>query len=324
MKTPNWFLKRGIIAWVLWPLSLVYNIVSKMVFIVRLFGQKRTKRPVICIGGLLAGGVGKTPVVREIAKRLDAPVVMRGYGAQMKNSHLVKAGDSANEVGDEAKMLSAGGLEVYIGDRLESIKAIDKSAIVLDDGFQNPTIKKDISVLVFDGKVGVGNGFVLPAGPLREPLWFGLARADAVIIIDDSVAAAVVKGYAKLLKKPVFFAEKEVRNPGLFGKVIPFAGIGYPEKFFDSIGVLPKVRVIETVSFPDHYEYRKQDFVNLFKLARRYDAELVCTEKDWVKFPENIKKKIKYMPLGINMNSEFWRWLDREIRKKKKDEDICK
>ena len=297
-------------------MSVLYNIGSKAVYIYRLFWQKRSKKPVICIGGILAGGVGKTPIVREVAKYLDAPVVMRGYKREGSGAKPVKYGDSAAEVGDEAKMLAEGGLAVYIGDRWKSVRAINRAAagaIVMDDGFQNPTIKKDVSILVFDGKIGVGNGFVLPAGPLREPLWFGIARADGVIIIGDSDNADIVKSYAAMLKKPVFLAKKEESNPGLSGKIIPFAGIGYPDKFFDSVARLPKVRVIETVPFPDHYAYKKQDFINLFKLAKKYDAELVCTEKDWVKFPENIRNKIRYMPLAIEIQPEFWKWLDKKL-----------
>jgi len=322
MKTPNWFLNKNIIAWVLWPLSIVYNLASKTVYTIRLFRQKTSKRPVICVGGLLAGGVGKTPIVREVAKRLEAPVVTRGWGrASAGNWGLVKPNDSPTDVGDEAKMLATAGLEVYVGNRWENINTINNypvpytlRPIVIDDGFQNPSIKKDISILVFDGKIGVGNGFVLPAGPLREPLWFGIARADAVIIIDETAATNVVKSYSRMLKKPVFLAKKEITNPDLFGKVVAFAGIGYPEKFFDSVAGLPKVRVIDTVSFPDHYVYQKQDFVNLFRLARKYEAELVCTEKDWVKFPENIKKKIKYMPMTVNIQPEFWKWLEKGIK----------
>ncbi|MCL2017561.1 MAG: tetraacyldisaccharide 4'-kinase [Alphaproteobacteria bacterium] len=319
MKTPFWFLRKNIIAWVLWPLSFVYNLVGQIIYIIRLFRKKTSKSPVICIGGLLAGGVGKTPIVREVASRFGAPVVMRGYGGlKSKGWGLVDSADSSKDIGDEAKMLAAKGLKVYVGDRWNNIQAINRtdrsySPIIMDDGFQNPVIKKNISILVFDGKIGVGNGFVLPAGPLRESLWFGIARSDAVIIIDDAAPSDVIKSYARILKKPVFLAKKEILNPGLFGKVIPFAGIGYPAKFFDSVSSMPKIRIIESVSFPDHHVYQKSDFVKLFKLARRHDAELVCTEKDWVKFPENIKKKIKHIPMTIDIQPEFWKWIEDKL-----------
>jgi len=330
MKTPFWFLKKNIVALVLTPASLIYFIFAKSVYIYRLFRQKMSKRPgnsvpVICVGNIMAGGVGKTPIVREIAGFLaNSAIVMRGYGAanSHKNSNLrVRATDFAMDVGDEPKMLSDCGFSVFVGkDRVLSLKMAEKagfSYIVMDDGFQNPSVKKSVSLLVFDEKIGVGNGFMLPAGPLREPLRCGLRRADAIIVISDTLDnnALCLMPYA--LKKPVFLAKKDTINPGLFGKVVAFSGIGYPDKFFDSVRGMNKVRVIETVSFPDHYEYKRQDFINLFKLAKKHGAELVCTEKDWVKFPENIKKKIKYAPLVVKIEPDFYDWLADKVKEVK-------
>jgi tetraacyldisaccharide 4'-kinase len=335
MQTPSWFLKRNLISWLLWPVSILYVWGHVVIYISRLFRQKTSKRPVICIGGILAGGVGKTPIVREIAGRLDAAIVMRGYGAKTKGQRsktkLVKQNDSAGTVGDEAKMLYDEGLQVFVGpDRWQSVqlaneyeqftpnnasKTIAHGAIVLDDGFQNPSVKKDISILVFDETIGVGNGFCLPAGPLREPLCFGISRADAVIIIKSN-DYSTLKFQLSTFKKPVFLAKNESLNPGLYGKVITFAGIGYPQKFFDAVANMPRVRIMESVSFPDHYDYKKQDIINLFKLAKKYDAELCCTEKDWVKLPENVRKKIKYVPLVTTIQPEFWEWLEEKLKVK--------
>ncbi|MCL1902028.1 MAG: tetraacyldisaccharide 4'-kinase [Alphaproteobacteria bacterium] len=330
MKTPSWFLKRNIISYMLWPLSLVYIAGHMVIYFSRLFWQKASKRPVICIGGILAGGVGKTPIVKEVAGRLDATIVMRGYKGKSKKeegrSVKVNKNSAVSEVGDEAKMLSDHGLEVYIGDRAKNIEYLNYTGspaehrpIVMDDGFQNPTVKKDISILVFDEKIGIGNGFCLPAGPLREPLWFGLGRANAVIIIkNDNHNQFSTFNFQFSIKKPAFLAKNESLNPGLFGKVIAFAGIGYPQKFFDAVSAMPRVRVIESVSFPDHHEYTKQDILNLFKLAKKHDAELTCTEKDWVKLPENIRKKIKYVPLVTTIEPGFWEWLNEKLENLKK------
>ncbi|MDR1207541.1 MAG: tetraacyldisaccharide 4'-kinase [Rickettsiales bacterium] len=323
MNTPSWFLKKNIISWLLWPFSILYICGHLAVYIFRLFHQKTSKRPVICIGGILAGGVGKTPVVYEIARRFGAVIVMRGYkGIKDRGkteSKLVKTSDSANNVGDEAKMLANHGLRVYVGpDRWESIKLAENQGshtpgphpIVFDDGFQNPSVKKDVSILVFDGKIGVGNGFCLPAGPLREPLYMGLNRADAVIIIknDDDSQFAIHNSQI-----PVFLAKNELVNPGLHGKVVAFAGIGYPRKFFDSVAKMPNVSIVKSIPFPDHYDYKKQDIADLFKCAEKHGAQLCCTEKDWVKLPEIFRNKIKYVPLRTTIQPEFWEWLDSRI-----------
>ncbi|MDR0726958.1 MAG: tetraacyldisaccharide 4'-kinase [Rickettsiales bacterium] len=300
MVTPGWFLKRNPKAYLLLPLSVVYYLVSKFVYFIRVFGQKKSKRPVICIGNIFAGGVGKTPIVMEIAERLDAPVVMRGYKRDKKS----------NDIGDEAKMMKKAGIKVYVGDREKNVQALnnqkDKSPIVMDDGFQNPTIKKDISILVFDEGLGFGNGFVLPAGPLREPK-FAIKRADAVIIIKGKKRNPKFKIPFNV---PVFYAANETVMPKAKGRAIAFAGIGYPQKFFDAIGPI----AVETKAFPDHHKYTKSDLNQLFLLARKEQADLVTTEKDWVRLPADAQKKIKIAKLEIFIEPVFWTWLRNKLK----------
>lgn len=297
MKTPSWFLRKNLIAWFLLPLSGVYFFASKAVFIYRLFRQKVSKRPVICIGGLLAGGVGKTPIVRQVATFLSAAVVMRGYKG-----------------GDEAKMLKGSGLEVFEGpDRTQSIKNAEKAvftSIVMDDGFQNPGIKKDISILVFDEKVGVGNGFMLPAGPMREPLC-AIRRADAIIIIRHKGQSIDRK--LKKYGKPIFYAENKTILPRGIGKFIAFAGIGYPQKFFRN---LPK-KPLKTIAFPDHYKYKDADIKKLLAVARDENATLLTTEKDWVRLPLDVRRKIQFAPLKTTISPEFYSWLGKQMVIKK-------
>ncbi|MBN1281981.1 MAG: tetraacyldisaccharide 4'-kinase [Alphaproteobacteria bacterium] len=305
MKTPKWFLEKSPTAYLLWPVGIIYYCFSKLVYFYRLFGQKSSKRPVICIGNILAGGVGKTPIVLEIAKYLKSPVVMRGYK---------KSGETA-EVGDEAKMLTHAGIDVHVGSRKNSVKLLNnkksKTPIVMDDGFQNPTVKKDLSILVFDENIGTGNGFLLPAGPLREPL-FSIKRADAVIVIKgkNSVPNENYNRYGK----PVFYAIKKNIMPKNNGRIIAFAGIGYPQKFFNEI--IP--RAIEEKSFPDHYQYNKSDLNNLLLLAKREQADLVTTEKDWVRIPLDFQKSIKVAKLETNIEPSFWQWLELKIKEKNK------
>ena len=226
-----------------------------------------------------------------------------------------------SDIGDEPKMLSDSGLDVWVGDRKISISKINAAqikpnAIVMDDGFQNPNIKKDISILVFDENVGIGNGFCLPAGPLREPLWLGAIRCDAIVVVRESgLNSQPIKELCDV-KKPVFLAQREATNPGLSGMVVGFAGIGYPKKFFDTLKNIPKVRLIESVSFEDHHDYTKEEIVTLFKLAKTHNASLVCTEKDWIKLPKQIRKKIKFLPIDIRLGNDFWTWIESAIKQK--------
>jgi len=307
--------------------------VSLAVRFTRLFCRFSSKTPVVCVGGILAGGVGKTPIVREIARRLNAPVVMRGYrGRNRKDGVPVKYVDLARDVGDEAKMLVESGITVYVGDRRRNVEAINynstaATAIVMDDGFQNPTVKKDVSVVVFDESVGVGNGLLLPAGPLRETIGSGLRRCDAVLIIQNGDGIANTLGViraARKLKKPVFFVRREMDAAGLFGKYVAFAGIGYPSKFFDSLRAVPSIRVVEKIPFSDHHYYDKNDIVRLFQAAKKYDARLICTEKDWVKLPRNIKLKVRYAPLKITIQPNFYIWLEKKLALREGDKNESK
>jgi tetraacyldisaccharide 4'-kinase len=297
MKTPKWFERKGPIAILLLSFAGLYYLVSRFVFKLRARRPLESRRKIICVGNLLAGGVGKTPIVRQIAEFLDAPVVMRGY-KQTKNTL---------GVGDEALMLSRYGLIVHTGDRRSNIVLLNKQKakgpIVMDDGFQNPSIKKDISIVVIDENFGFGNGFLLPAGPMREGV-SGFNRADAVIIMksDMQTKHKDLKIPANL---PVFYAENKTVSP--YDENIPmvaFAGIGYPKKFFAKLK-----NVVYKKAFADHYQYTDDDIKRLFALAEKYNAKLVTTEKDWVRLPENVRGVIKYAALDTVIEGAFFDWL---------------
>ena len=300
MKTPKWFLKRNLISYILYPLSLFYYMGSKTVFYLRKKHEYISKRPVICFGNILSGGVGKTPLVRNVAKFFNSPVVMRGY----------KRNKKIFDIGDEAKMLSNDGIQVHVGNRLSNLILLNKQKsklpIIMDDGFQNSSIKKDISVLVFDESIGFGNGFLLPAGPLRE-LQSALKRADAIIIIKRKNKVQDLLFSDEI---PVFYAKNTENCP--YGKnvsVVAFAGIGYPEKFFDNI---PSDIVLKK-SFPDHYQYTDKDIQDLIKIANEKNAELLTTEKDWVRLPDWAKKQIKFSELNIEIESKFYDWIKERL-----------
>jgi tetraacyldisaccharide 4'-kinase len=300
MKTPKWFKRRGLLAYMLCPFSLFYMAGSRVVFNFRKMHEYSSARPVICFGNILSGGVGKTPIVRQVAKFFDSPVVMRGYKKSAETGYI----------GDEAKMLSNDDILVHVGDRKSNLvllnKQKSKTPIIMDDGFQNSGIKKDISVLVFDEAIGFGNGFLLPAGPLREKK-SAINRADAIILIKRK---NVARNFALPTDIPVFNAKNSEICP--YDKktpVIAFAGIGYPEKFFDNIPCVVK----EKISFPDHYQYTDDDIKNLIKKAKDKKAALLTTEKDWVRIPDWAKKEIKFSALNTEIEKKFYDWLKRKV-----------
>jgi len=300
MKTPAWFLKRNIVSYFLWPWSLLYYLASRLVFNFRKMFAYKSQRPVICFGNILSGGVGKTPIVRQVAKFFDAPVVMRGY----------KKTKYTDGIGDEAKMLSNDGILVHVGNRKSNLillsKQKSKTPIIMDDGFQNSGIKKDISVLVFDEGIGFGNEMLLPAGPLREKK-SAIQRADAIILIKRK---NVAPGFALPTNIPIFNAHNtEVCPYDKKTRIIAFAGIGYPSKFFNNI----PCPVVEKISFADHYQYTDKDIKDLIKLAEMEDAKLLTTEKDWMRLPKWAQEQIQFSSLNTEIDSGFYDWLKGKV-----------
>jgi len=300
MKTPWWFLHKTPISFILVPISWVYYGIGRIVYGVRKIGAYKSRRPIVCVGNILAGGVGKTPIVRAIANYFDAPVVMRGY----------KKSVATGNAGDEALMLSRDGLQVHTGDRKSNIillnNQLDETGpIIMDDGFQNPRIKKDIVILVFDEGLGYGNGFMLPAGPMREPRR-AARRGNAIIVIRNS---HVRKNFKLPDGVPVFYAKNQTVSPySDTEKLVAFAGIGYPRKFFGALK-----NVVAKKSFADHYQYTDDDIRKLYELAERKNAKLITTEKDWVRLPDWARDKIKYARLDTVIDGAFYDWLRGKI-----------
>jgi tetraacyldisaccharide 4'-kinase len=263
----------------------------------------RSKLPVICVGNFTAGGGGKTPTAIAVAKLLQARglrpcFLTRGYGGKIEGPHLVSETDSAEEVGDEPLLLAAIAPTVIAADRGDGakfIEGLDANVIVMDDGFQNPQLEKDLSLIAVDSSGGVGNGLVLPAGPLRAPLDEQMNRADAMIVIGEGdKAASLAEDFAKG-RKPVFKARISPQGDTRWLGVLPvigFAGIARPEKFFATLRN-HGARVIDERSHSDHYRYSERQARSLLKEATDYRAMLVTTEKDWVRLPED-----RESPLG--------------------------
>jgi len=290
-----WYRKAGALASALAPLGRVYGRIAENR--AARVAPYRSRLPVICIGNFTAGGGGKTPTAIAVAallKELGArpAFLTRGYGGASKGPILVKQGQSAEEVGDEPLLLAEAAPTMVAADRVAgagAIEASDASIIVMDDGFQNPSLVKDLSLVVVDGAVGIGNGLIIPAGPLRAPLEAQIARAGALIVIGDGGKAAALIEAFTAQSKPVLKARMVPRQDRRWLGVLPvigFAGIARPAKFFATLRN-EGARLIETRSFPDHHRYTEREARRLLKAATEQNAMLVTTEKDYVRLADD-------------------------------------
>jgi tetraacyldisaccharide 4'-kinase len=248
--------------------------------------------PVFCVGNYHVGGAGKTPTVLALAKILrdlgEVPVVLsRGYGGRLRGPVMVDGiRHSAADVGDEPLMLSAHLPVAVSRNRIDGValaRSQRASVILMDDGFQNPAIVKDASLIVIDASRGLGNACVFPAGPLRAPLRPQLDRTDALIVIGDGIAARAVAAAIAARDRPVLSAHlkpDEVSLASLGGKrVLAFAGIGDPARFFRTLGA-SGIEVVARRAFADHHPYSKSEIEQLIAEARRDGLTLATTEKD--------------------------------------------
>ena len=308
-----WHRPAGIWAWMLAPLSWIWAWATARRMAATT--PQSAGIPVICVGNLTVGGTGKTPTVCAIAGRLQARginvhVLSRGYGGSMDGPVQVDpVGHSTADVGDEPLLLSAFAPVWVAKDRLagaHAAKVAGADVIVMDDGFQNPGLVKDFSVIVVDGPTGFGNRKVMPAGPLREPIAVGMARADAVLCI--GVARKI--DTPDLDKLPMVGGTLEpletgMQWPGL--NALAFAGIGKPEKFFTTLRAAG-ANIVGTQSFPDHAEYPRILVERLLAEAKAKSAQLVTTEKDAVRLPPDLRRQVLVFPVRLQLDD--WSILD--------------
>ena len=264
---------------------------------------------VICVGNLTMGGAGKTPVSRAVRAILGegAHTLSRGYGGRLKGPHRVSETDSATDVGDEPLLHAADGPAWIARDRVagaEAAIAAGAQTLILDDGFQNPTLAKDLSILVFDAGAGVGNGRIFPAGPLREPLAQGLPRAHGAVVFRASAAADRTRpAYLENFDKPVFDAWLEAAAPPPPGPLLAFAGIARPEKFFDTVKDLGG-DLLDGASFPDHHPFAPAELESLARHAEHHGARLITTEKDAVRLPVAWRDRVAVLPVKARFAEE--------------------
>jgi tetraacyldisaccharide 4'-kinase len=256
---------------------------------------------VLCVGNLTAGGSGKTPIAMTLARMLMARrhkvvFLTRGYRGRLHGPIAVDpARHSAADVGDEALLLANVAPTVVARDRARGAALADSlraNVILMDDGFQNFQLAKDISLVVIDSETGFGNGRLIPAGPLREPIEQGLARADAVVLMGE--------GPLQMLPfaGPILRAELHPTAPDRFQdrSVFAMAGIGRPEKFFRTL-VAIGARVVGTRAFPDHHHYSFLEIQAVKQIAANAGALLVTTEKDFVRIEANRRDGIFPVPV---------------------------
>ncbi|MDI4236315.1 tetraacyldisaccharide 4'-kinase [Bradyrhizobium sp. Arg237L] len=248
--------------------------------------------PVLCVGNYHTGGAGKTPTVLALAKLLrelgEVPVVLsRGYGGELRGPVQVDPfSHSAADVGDEPLMLAERLPVVVARDRADGValvKSLGASVLVMDDGFQNPAVAKDASIIVIDSQRGLGNGKVFPAGPLRAPLAPQVARTDALVVVGDGTAAKMLATEIAVRGKPVLAARLRPDDASLTSlqgrRVLAFSGIGDPARFFNTLRK-SGIDVIRESAFPDHHVFSKAEIDSLVSEARGDGLTLVTTEKD--------------------------------------------
>jgi len=294
----------------LYPLSIIYYLISitkKKISVPQQFNI-----PIICIGNIYIGGTGKTSTAIEIAKILNKfkkiCFLTRGYGRKNNNDIYLNETNIPNlnvhDTGDEPILLNKFG-HVYISNnRVRAINAIIKleyDAIILDDGFQDFRIHKDLNIICFDAINWLGNNNLIPSGPLREPLT-SIKKADFVILKGEKnllIEKEIQKISAKI---KIIYSETKIENINTLQNrnFIAFTGIGNPNSFFSTLNK-SNIKIIKQIIYPDHYQFTQKNYENLFLEAVKNKCELITTEKDYVRINNHFKEKIYYTKLNTSL-----------------------
>jgi len=326
LEPPSWWYgdRIPLAAWALWLISAAYGGIAERRF--RAASPYRSKLPVICVGNFTMGGAGKTPVALKLASMLREAghkpgFLTRGYGGSERGPHLIdSATDGADRVGDEPLLLARAAPTVVSRDRSAGARLLETlgvDAIVMDDGFQNPSLEKDFRLVVVDAAAGMGSGHVFPLGPLRARLAFQLGMADAAVFLgarDRADAAGLIEQRNQQLEQlrstplPVFNARiVPAVTDGLRDRpFLAFCGIGRPGKFFDTLREAG-IAVVKSRSFPDHHPYSTADARSLLADAKALDAGLVTTEKDHarLKGAQGILGELSQSAIAMAIDVEF-------------------
>ena len=312
IKTPHFWTELSWQSVILFPVSYIWRFGHYAQQ--KILNTKETEIPVICVGNLTVGGSGKTPVVITLCRFLSGigkstSILTRGFGGKEKGPIFVSTNlHQSLDVGDEPLMM-AHSLDVCVSKNrpLGANHILDKKkydCIVMDDGLQNPTLKKDLNIAVFDGKFGIGNGFLLPAGPMRQKLEVGIQNIDLVIFNGKDETGVGQKIPPHI---PIFTGElqpdeeivEKMKNRRVFG----FAGIGNPSRFFKTLNNIGTDLVGEA-HFADHHPYTDADLTQLYEEAMQSGAELVTTQKDWMRLPTDWRDRVLTVPVRIHFSAD--------------------
>lgn len=315
-KTPQfWLQKNSLISLILLPLSLFY----KIGFLLKknLVKKQKVDLPIICIGNIIAGGAGKTPValaLGEIFKQnnFEFCYLTRGYKAKNNKVLMIENPSQfdVKEVGDEAKLLAEIAPTCVAKNRYLGYQKIRENkkfqAIIMDDGLQNFQLKYDIKILVIDSKIAFGNKRLIPSGPMRQSLAEVAKNIDLFVIIGQKnmqIEKEILQqnSQAKILSAQIFASnlDKFINK-----NIVAFCGIAYPQKFFDFIKNIG-LNLVETNIFADHYNYKNEDLERLYQESLVKNLKLITTKKDWVKFPKNFQEKIDYLDIKLDFENEI-------------------
>tara|TARA_B100000676_G_scaffold298789_1_gene342245 strand:+ start:59 stop:985 length:927 start_codon:yes stop_codon:yes gene_type:complete len=294
-KKPKFWDHSGLSFWsiILYPFSLLFLVTSLVIRLLKT--QKKFPIPVICVGNIYLGGTGKTPLALEIFK------IVKSSG---KNPGFIKKG--YDYLYDEIQMLEKIGKTYLNKNRKEAISeliSLKHDVAILDDGFQDFSIKKDFSILCFNSNQLIGNGFLIPSGPLRQTFQ-SIKQAECVVIngTKNLEFEDKIKKINENIK--IFYSKYKIKNLDKFKnkKVLAFAGIGNPSNFFE---LLKKnnINVKETISYPDHYNYSEEDYGFLIK-KKEQDVLLATTEKDYYRLNEKMKESFDYVDVDLEIDNK--------------------
>jgi tetraacyldisaccharide 4'-kinase len=283
--------------------------------------------PVICIGNFVAGGSGKTPtalavmdLVRNKGLAKNPCFLSRGYGGSLSGPVAVDVQTHTSRmVGDEPLLLADAAPVIVSANRVagaEFAKAQGRDMVIMDDGLQNPALKKDLSIVVIDGATGFGNGLLIPAGPLRTPLHTGFASADAVLLIGEDMTGALnkVPDGKPILRGTISALPPLSAAPLYFG----FCGIAHPEKFWDTLE-RAGIKLAGLSSFPDHHTYTPADIAELQRQAAELGARLITTTKDAARLDDSLVSRGAFdtLEITLDLNPDSVKLLDKLIRHEK-------
>ncbi len=300
---PFWWHERDWRTYLLYPASAIYGAIagSRM----DMADPPRMDIPILCVGNLTVGGAGKTPVAIALAKTarsmgFSPGFLSRGYGGGLGHPRLVNTDeDTSWHSGDEPLLLAKHAPTAVAANRKAGIELLMGEGCdfaVMDDGFQSARLKFDFALIVVDTLRGIGNGHVIPGGPLRAPLKVQLRHASAVVTMGTGDAAEIVIRRAAQAGKPLYSARTRVINPKRFSgsRYLAFAGIGYPEKFFDTVRALGG-ELVRTREYGDHHAYSSEDIHELTSIAESEGLQLITTEKDAVRFVNGNSAAVEFL-----------------------------